>query len=61
MSRTIEIPAEGKSLSSIVSEAVHRTLELTGGNQAKAARILQISRPTLAKYKKSMTLLTNVG
>jgi DNA-binding protein Fis len=30
-------------------EAVALTLKLTGGNQAAAARLLGISRPTLAK------------
>jgi DNA-binding protein Fis len=33
----------------IEREAVAITLRLTGGNQAAAARMLGISRPTLAK------------
>jgi transcriptional regulator with PAS, ATPase and Fis domain len=45
----IHIPREGKSLAEIEREAVRITLQMTGGNQAAAARLLQISRPTLAK------------
>jgi transcriptional regulator of acetoin/glycerol metabolism len=45
----IQIPAGGKRLEDVVAEAVALTLKLTGGNQAAAARILGISRPTLAK------------
>lgn len=45
----IRIPREGKSLAEIEQEAVRITLQLTGGNQAAAARLLKISRPTLAK------------
>ena len=45
----IEIPAEGKTLAQIECEAVQATLELTRGNQSRAARILGISRPTLAR------------
>lgn len=45
----IRIPREGKLLEAIEREAVTITLKLTGGNQAAAARILGISRPTLAK------------
>ena len=41
--------ARGKLLDDIVREAVALTLKLTGGNQAAAARLLGISRPTLAK------------
>jgi DNA-binding protein Fis len=36
-------------LDDIVAEAVALTLKLTGGNQAAAARLLGISRPTIAK------------
>jgi DNA-binding protein Fis len=36
-------------LEDIEREAVTLTLQLTGGNQAAAARLLGISRPTLAK------------
>lgn len=45
----IRIPAEGKSLRAIVDEAIHATITLTGGNLSAAARILGISRPTLAR------------
>ena len=45
----IAIPREGKLLETIEREAVALTLKLTKGNQAAAARLLGISRPTLAK------------
>jgi transcriptional regulator with PAS, ATPase and Fis domain len=45
----IRIPRAGKLLEDIEREAVALTLKLTGGNQAAAARLLGISRPTLAK------------
>jgi two-component system response regulator AtoC len=45
----IRIPKQGVSLAEIEREAVRITLQMTGGNQAAAARILRISRPTLAK------------
>ncbi len=45
----IRIPREGKLLDTIEREAVALTLKITGGNQAAAARLLGISRPTLAK------------
>ena len=45
----IRIPSEGKSLHSIIDEAIHTTIGLTGGNLSAAARILGISRPTLAR------------
>jgi transcriptional regulator with PAS, ATPase and Fis domain len=45
----IRIPRAGKLLEDIEREAVALTLQLTGGNQAAAARLLGISRPTLAK------------
>ena len=45
----IRIPSEGKSLSAIVDEAIQTTIGLTGGNLSAAARILGISRPTLAR------------
>jgi DNA-binding NtrC family response regulator len=47
--REIHIPPEGKSLDAIEREAVQHTLEITGGNRSAAARILGISRPTLAR------------
>jgi len=45
----IRVPATGKLLEEIVAEAVTLTLKITNGNQAAAARLLGISRPTLAK------------
>jgi transcriptional regulator with PAS, ATPase and Fis domain len=45
----IRIPKGGLPLAEIEREAVRITLEMTGGNQAAAARMLRISRPTLAK------------
>jgi transcriptional regulator with PAS, ATPase and Fis domain len=45
----IRIPRQGKLLDVIEREAVALTLKITGGNHAAAARLLGISRPTLAK------------
>ena len=45
----IRIPRGGKLLEDIEREAVALTLQLTEGNQTAAARLLGISRPTLAK------------
>jgi transcriptional regulator with PAS, ATPase and Fis domain len=45
----IRIPRAGKLLDDVEREAVALTLKITGGNQAAAARLLGISRPTLAK------------
>ncbi len=45
----IRIPKSGKLLEDIEREAVALTLKITEGNQAAAARLLGISRPTLAK------------
>lgn len=45
----IAIPPSGKSLAAIEREAALLTLELTGGNRSRAAAILGISRPTLAR------------
>ncbi|MDB4877065.1 MAG: hypothetical protein JWM41_3511 [Gemmatimonadetes bacterium] len=45
----IRIPRNGKLLEDVEREAVALTLKITGGNQAAAARLLGISRPTLAK------------
>jgi two-component system response regulator HydG len=45
----IRIPSKGKSLAEIELEAVRITMQMTGGNQSAAARLLGISRPTLAK------------
>ena len=52
----IEIPLVGKSLREIEREAVRLTLELTRGNQSQAARVLGISRPTLAKIMREGAL-----
>jgi transcriptional regulator with PAS, ATPase and Fis domain len=46
---TIHIPPEGKSLDVIMHEAIHATIGITGGNLSAAARLLGISRPTLAR------------
>ena len=45
----IHIPNEGKTLHRVEGEAVALTLGLTRGNRSAAARILDISRPTLAR------------
>jgi DNA-binding NtrC family response regulator len=45
----IRIPADGKRLRDIEREALDLTLQLTDFNQSAAARILCISRPTLAR------------
>jgi transcriptional regulator with PAS, ATPase and Fis domain len=52
----IHIPREGKLLEDIEREAVALTLKITNGNQAAAARMLGISRPTLAKKMPRPTL-----
>ena len=48
-STSIHIPPGGKPFTEIEKEAVQITLQLTNGNQSAAARILGISRPTLAR------------
>lgn len=45
----IHIPTEGKTLHRVEGEVVALTLGLTRGNRSAAARILDISRPTLAR------------
>jgi two-component system, NtrC family, response regulator HydG len=45
----IRIPPHGKSMEEIEGEAVRATLRITGGNRSQAARILGVSRPTLAR------------
>lgn len=45
----IRIPPGGRPLQEIEAEAVALTLQLTRGNQSAAARLLGISRPTLAR------------
>ena len=52
----IRIPADGKRLRDIEREALELTLQLTDYNQSAAARILCISRPTLARKLKSYGL-----
>jgi DNA-binding NtrC family response regulator len=47
--RAIHIPPDGKPLHVIEREAVELTLQITRGNRSAAARILGISRPTLAR------------
>jgi transcriptional regulator with PAS, ATPase and Fis domain len=45
----INIPRTGKTLAQVEREAAHLTMQLTGGNQSAAAKLLGISRPTLAR------------
>ena len=45
----IRIPPAGRSLADIESEVIQLTLTLAGGNLSATARILGISRPTLAR------------
>jgi DNA-binding NtrC family response regulator len=52
----IRIPADGKRLRDIEREALELTLQLTDYNQSAAARILCISRPTLARKLKAYGL-----
>lgn len=52
----IRIPAEGKRLRDIEREALELTMQLTSFNQSAAARILCISRPTLARKLKAYGL-----
>lgn len=48
----VHIPSSGATLDEITKAAVEKTLELTGGNKSKAARILGISRPKLLRLIK---------
>jgi transcriptional regulator with PAS, ATPase and Fis domain len=50
----IEVPIAGKTLREIEREAVQITLRSTNGNQSKAARLLGISRPTLARIMREV-------
>ena len=52
----IRIPADGKRLRDIEREALELTLQLVEYNQSAAARILCISRPTLARKLKTYGL-----
>ena len=45
----ISIPRTGKTLSEVEREAAYLTMQLTGNNQSAAAKLLGISRPTLAR------------
>jgi transcriptional regulator of acetoin/glycerol metabolism len=53
----IHIPPDGKTLEEITREAIHVTLVLTQGNLSAAARILGISRPTLARKMREAGLV----
>lgn len=52
----IRIPADGKRLRDVEREALEITMQLTENNQSAAARILCISRPTLARKLKAYGL-----
>ena len=54
----IRIPSGGRTLADIEHEAVRITLQLTHGNQSEAARLLGISRPTLARKMREAGLGT---
>ena len=45
----ISIPRSGKTLAQVEGEAARLTMKLTGNNQSAAAKLLGISRPTLAR------------
>ncbi|HEX2719184.1 MAG TPA: sigma 54-interacting transcriptional regulator, partial [Gemmatimonadaceae bacterium] len=51
---TIALSREGTTLDSIALEAVRLTLEHTRGNRSAAARMLGISRPTLARMIRAL-------
>ena len=53
----IAIPLAGKPLADIEREAAQLTLQLTGGNRSRAARLLGISRPTLARILRDVVPL----
>jgi DNA-binding NtrC family response regulator len=57
----IRIPADGKRLRDIEREALDLTLQLTDFNQSAAARILCISRPTLARKLRAYGLARDGG
>lgn len=54
---TIQIPPQGKSLDAVTLEAIQATIHLTGGNLSAAARVLGISRPTLARKLREQGLV----
>jgi two-component system response regulator AtoC len=43
----VELPNEGLDLESVVEDLIRQALQKSGGNKAKAARLLKISKPTL--------------
>ena len=51
----ITIPRGGKTLAQVEREAARLTMQLTGGNQSAAAKLLGISRPTLARILRDGT------
>jgi DNA-binding NtrC family response regulator len=53
----IRIPMAGKSLAENEREAAQVTLQLTAGNRSAAARLLGISRPTLARILRDVVPL----
>ena len=57
----IHIPNEGKTLHRVEAEAVALTLGLTRGNRSAAARILDISRPTLARKLRDHGIAPQAG
>ena len=57
----IHIPADGKRLRDIEREALDLTMQLTDFNQSAAARILCISRPTLARKLRAYGLARDNG
>ena len=57
----IRIPSDGKRLRDVEREALELTLQLTDFNQSAAARILCISRPTLARKLKAYGLARDNG
>jgi DNA-binding NtrC family response regulator len=59
--RGIQIPPEGKPLHVIEREAVELTLQITRGNRSAAARILGISRPTLARKMRDHGVASQTG
>jgi transcriptional regulator with PAS, ATPase and Fis domain len=56
----IEVPIAGKTLREIEQEAARLTLFATNGNQSKAAKLLGISRPTLARILRQSTVDVDV-
>ena len=52
-----ELPPEGISMEKVEEDLVRKALAQTGGNQTKAARLLDISRDSLRYRMKKMGLL----